>query len=691
MRAIGYTLLIIAGTWTGLRGQQPDVYDEKVTSAANIAATISNLGLIGNSFSGSFNVLGYPSCEYPALSGIEHVFEGGLWVGGLVNGQVAVSTGAVDDSRGYATGKAGFEFASKAGLRERSTLFDSPFYAPDAVSHQDFFSTFTDTATVVNTGTGNIQILNHLTPLGLSVEFSSYNWNYSFANFFVILNFRITNISDLPIDSVYLGYWIDGVVRNVNVTPPGGSAFFNKGGNGYEDSLNMCYEFDATGDIGYTDSYVATKFLGVEVNGQCVQNPDFKVHFNTWQFLNSNDPRYFFPANDLQRYGKMRNGLNYLPAWPDIQTQINSPNNRSNLLSAGPLYRIAPGDVMEVAFAIICARRVNDGLPASANTDAQRVNLYRNAGWAQTAYDGEDANGNCILDAGEDRDRNGRVTRYILPAPPEPPRMKVVAGDQQIDVYWADNAEASIDPISKQADFEGYRLYKTAVGFDVQNTQDILQQLQLVGEWDLPDNGLSYETGFERIRLADPVIFPGDTNVYTYHYTFERIANGWQHVVALTAYDGGDEVNNLESLESAQLASLRRVFAGKPANKDFANGEPFVYPNPYYARADWEGASRQEEDRKLMFANLPARCEIRVYTLAGDLVDVIEHDEAYDGSDTRWYNTYSDPANAVFSGGEHAWDLLSADTQIIARGLYLFVVTDRDTGKKMRGKFVVIK
>jgi hypothetical protein len=162
-------------------------------------------------------------------------------------------------------------------------------------------------------------------------------------------------------------------------------------------------------------------------------------------------------------------------------------------------------------------------------------------------------------------------------------------------------------------------------------------------------------------------------------------------VVAITAYDRGEEVNNLESLESAPLASLYRVFAGKPANNGFGNGDPFVYPNPYYAGAAWEGSSNFEEDRKLIFANLPARCEVRIYTLAGDLVDVFQHDEQYDGSDTRWHTTYSNPEQTVFPGGEHAWDLLSQNTQIIARGLYLFVVIDQDTNDKKRGKFVIIK
>jgi hypothetical protein len=682
------------GLWLGsVFSQGADLYDEKVTTAGNISATVSNLGLIGNSFSGSFNVQGFPSLEYPVGSGIEHVFGGGLWVGGIKNGQISVSTGALDDASGYSTGKRGFEYTAKGPLAVRSTLFDSPFYDPNAISHQDYVSTFTDTAIFINTGGGSIPIQDHLAPLDVSVEFSCLNWNFSFANFFLILNYRVENVGQSPIDSLFVGFWADGVIRNVNITPPGGSAFFNKGGNGFIDSLNMSYEFDATGDVGFTDSYFGIKYLGLEYNGNCPVSPNFDVNFNTWQFRNSADPRYFFPADEDDKYAKMSKGLNNLaPAtWADIQNQISSPNNRSNLVSAGPITRVNPGDVVEVAFAIVCARRVFDGLPASANTDAQKANLLQNAGWAQTAYLGEDANGNCILDPEEDRNRDGQITRFILPSPPDIPAMKVVPGDKIIDVYWADNSEASRDPISKEQDFEGYRLYKTAIGFDVQDVQDVLQSLSKVGEWDIPGNGLSFDTGLEGIRLEEAATFEGDTNEYWYRYTFDNISNGWQHVIALTAYDQGDQVNNLESLESAPLANLRRVFSGKPANTNFQQGDPFAYPNPYYASAEWEGSSTFEEDRKILFANLPRRCQIRIYTISGDLVDVLDHDENYQGADTRWHTTYSDPATAAFSGGEHAWDLLSADNQIIARGLYLFVVIDEDTGDKKRGKFVIIK
>jgi len=171
--------------------------------------------------------------------------------------------------------------------------------------------------------------------------------------------------------------------------------------------------------------------------------------------------------------------------------------------------------------------------------------------------------------------------------------------------------------------------------------------------------------------------------------------------------------NNLESLESSKLSNAFRVFPGTEVNEKFDpyakvltplqatfNQELqdsldayklFAYPNPYYAGASWEGGSSFEEDRKITFANLPERCVIRVFTMSGDLVKTIDHDASYNGDDIRWFSTYSNPDNTVFSGGEHSWDLLSDGSQIIARGTYLFSVEDLKSGQIWKEKFVIIK
>jgi len=694
-----YLFLTFILSLMSFQAQGQGYVDDKLTKAANIRLTISNLGLIGNAFSGKFDLEAQPSCEFPANTGIEHVFQGGLWLGCELGGtSIAVTTGAADDSRGYSTGASNFEFSAEPSstLLERSSLSDNPLYAPEAISHQDFVSDFTDKNKIAPGG--SIIMQGHNNPLGADIHMEAYNWNYSFANFFVILNFTITHNGTEDWVNFHPGYWFDGVVRNINITQPGGSAFFNKGGNGYIDSLYAAYEFDAIGDVGYTDSYVAMKFLGAEYKDS-LRHPAidtaWKVLYNTWQFR-SIDPKYFYPADDLAKYGKLKSGLNQDPCWNggsgcpiSVKDFIRQPNNRSSLVSIGNFERVKPGEKIQFTLALVCARKKGED-PAANDTDFQKEDLIRNLNWAQTTYNGEDANFNGILDAGEDRDGNGKITRFVLPSPPDAPVVKMIPEQGKITVYWTDKSERSIDPISKKEDFEGYRVFTTRTGFEITSNEGIASALTLAGEYDKV-NRIGYDAGMESIRLEEPIQFAGDPNIYSYRYIIENVQDGWQHGVAVTAFDSGDKVNNLESLESAPLVTLKRVFAGMKANPDFANGEPFVYPNPYYARAEWEGKSVLQEDRKLMFANLPANSEVSIYSAAGDLIDRFSHSGSYSGNDIRWYQTFSDPEAAVFSGGEHGWDLLSLNQQLIARGIYVFVVKDLDSGQSFQGKFVILK
>ncbi len=259
----------ILGLNFGLIGQAS--FEEKTTNASNVRLNVTNIGTFGNAFRGYRDGTGDPSGEYPAGSGIEHIFEGGIWIGGKENGgQVVVSTSAYDAPQGYAPGRGGFEFSidrsitgAARNLQVKSSLFDSRFFFPSAVSHQDYIATFSDINIVVP-GT-QIPSNDHTRPMNVEVEMQTYNWNYSFTDFMVIVNLKFTNKGNNTYQDVYTALWNNAVVRNINITAAGagGAAFYNKGGNGFMDSLSLAYCYDAAGDVGFTESYVGQKLLGV--------------------------------------------------------------------------------------------------------------------------------------------------------------------------------------------------------------------------------------------------------------------------------------------------------------------------------------------------------------------------------------------------------------------------------------------
>ena len=90
----------------------------------------------------------------------------------------------------------------------------------------------------------------------------------------------------------------------------------------------------------------------------------------------------------------------------------------------------------------------------------------------------------------------------------------------------------------------------------------------------------------------------------------------------------------------------------------------------------------------IWFRNLPQKAEIRIFSLAGDLVDIIEHDQNYNGKDIINIDSKKNPK---MSGGEHAWDMITMYDQATASGLYLFTVEDQFSGEIKEGKFLLIK
>lgn len=666
--------------------------NSKYTNVGNIGLTVTNFGTYGHGFSLWPE---QPSCEYPLGSGIEHIFDGGLYIGGFISndaegsGRVGpfVTTGAVDAASVSSRG-GGFEYTNSSGsfVVERSSLIESRYFNPDAISHQDFIMDYTDTIKVFENG----EVIENHNPLGVAIHQESYAWNFPFADFFVIMNYTIKNVSDKYLDSVYVGLWTDAVVRNTKITSPRtGGSFFNKGGDGFSDSMNIAYEYDATGDVGFTDSYVGIQFLGSTPSVFSIfDNDTTTANFVSWQFRNTDDPNFFAPQNDFDRYRKMQGyfgGTNRYNSGVNPNS-LKTSSNRSILISAGNFKSIPPGDSINVVFAIVCAKKFGSD-PASFDTYEQKANLFSNAEWALRAYYGEDRNRNGILDQSEDLDGNGKITRYILPAPPVTPIVKVIPGNQKAEIYWDNRAENSIDPISGKKDFEGYKIYRTQSGFDLSLDQDIRSSLVLLAQFDSSGNSIGFNTGFSKVRLDKPVTFPGDTNKYYYKFEIDNLLNGWQYLFSVTAFDEGDAENNLESLESSSISKLERILPGTPAS-DGVNVEVGVYPNPYYGNAIWDGSS--ERLRKIYFYNLPSNCEITIYTLAGNVVKRIRHNQNSSGSDIRWFEQFSS-GNQKMTGGEHAWDLITDNDQAIATGLYLFTVKNENNGEIKTGKFLIVK
>ncbi|MCI0513445.1 hypothetical protein L0128_09555 [candidate division KSB1 bacterium] len=610
----------------------------KTHNVGNMWLTVTNEGLIG-AYGG---IGGYPNCEFPANSDVEYLFTGSIWIGALVGKDTLVSVGA----DGWAGGQ-----EMRPGWTEADTILYHSTRIPGdtlAMSEQDFICSYMDTSLLF------ADLDAEHEPMGLEIEQRSYAWSYSYAEDFVIYDFYIKNRSALLgtpriFKSLFMGVYIDGDCGHTsiaNYAQDDITGFLRVNSTG--DTVNLAWIKDNDGDGGLTPG----------VTGVRVLFPDPKtVSYNWWDPpskwgpTNPNNPNDWapHPGTDAQKYRVMSNG----EIDPD-QMAANAPSgivttgmDTRYFLSFGP-FDLEPDSVLKLTLAYV------GGLPGPGYDEFEDIG--RNARWARDVYDNPPADG---------------IPDFKGPPPPPSPKMKVVPGDRQVTLFWDEAPEYALDTFTKFVDFQGYRIYRSRSG--------IISEMELLGEFDKLD-GYGLNIGFDAIEVVSPEveIAPnGDTTIWKYTYTDRGLTNGEFLYYAVTSFDSGYVPTGLDPLESSPAINLTRIAPSAGPQSDAEMTEVLVVPNPYRLTADYYGMGWEtgsgDTDRRIDFIQIPVKCKIRIYSLAGDLVALIDHEF---------------PAKSATKHSE-SWDLVSRNIQMIASGIYLFSV-ETESGKKYVGKFVVI-
>jgi hypothetical protein len=156
-----------------------------------------------------------------------------------------------------------------------------------------------------------------------------------------------------------------------------------------------------------------------------------------------------------------------------------------------------------------------------------------------------------------------------------------------------------------------------------------------------------------------------------YKYIDKEVKNGMYYFYSVTAFDYTDKYG--EASSNFMLTTPLSKFG---SGNDTGPNHVFVVPNPVTTESvePWRLGKNMNDPSgvKLEFRRLPD-CEstIRIYTLAGDLVETILHDG---------------------KSGTAAWDLISRNGQEVTSGIYLYSVEPHNTNyDTFVGKFVVIK
>jgi hypothetical protein len=331
---------------------------------------------------------------------------------------------------------------------------------------------------------------------------------------------------------------------------------------------------------------------------------------------------------------------------------------------------------------------------------------------------------------------NGKETQvhWLVGSAPPPPAMRLIPGDHKVTILWDNFSEVTPDVSTLEYDFEGFRIWR-ADGWDRPLGTSIVsgpsrELWQLIEERDIvngvpPDidfkkpfpHGWEYEP-LEKFPNKDAYLAYFEQNIYYYpmdkvpcppglgalecdtlealarsnlgfqgglryfKYVDTNVHNGMHYFYSVTAYDhvlsGGVPVrigNYGDPSSNFQYATP--VSDAQPA-ETYQEKEVYVVPNPATRESmePWQLVPNNDDPTgiKVEFRNLPrCRSTVRIYTIAGDLIETLFHD----GST---------------GNGSLPWDLVSRNGQDVASGLYLFSVEPED-GRFPRtiGKFVIVR
>jgi len=554
------------------------------------------------------------------------------------------------------------------GVRENtasSYTINSRFFP----SGQDIFpieeTTLTKNYNLQDPGVAGEEIVSgahHVNGLNVDVARRSLVWSYPGINDFIIHEVTITNNEFTSVDSLYFG-----MRYGIRITQRSGSRgdekygwdnteqlfyFYDHQRFRMEDEVPVSYYYGVgpeRGDIGDArDIYQqgirdheldAPGYLSVVVLDSARGNVFQNILEHTGQGLTEGAgtvDQMFIQGKDLPpRVKEVMTHQQPRLSWDAARAAGGEGGNKYErrpefLISVGPL-SLSPFSSVRIVFAEVIgemdrAKIVEGGV---ANVDlmatASRDSMLAHVRAARRLY----AN-------------NYKPAVYPPPTPTNGENSLSISTEPgQTTIEWPPISATYRDPLTGQNDFAGYRVYRSTYF--------------TIGPWTLAAD----------IKKDSAVIVNGKVRYFDRGVPF-----GVGNYYCVTSYDAAGN-------ESGKVNNTRfPVYPLRAPNEEFPKNV-FVVPNPFRQHSGLQGTG---ERYRMEFIGIPAKCTITVYTLIGDIVQEIYHD---DGS------------------GSEAWGSIKRlDYQLnkwmlgVAPGIYLFRVQSLvagHEGESSIGKLAIVK
>jgi hypothetical protein len=357
----------------------------------------------------------------------------------------------------------------------------------------------------------------------------------------------------------------------------------------------------------------------------------------------------------------------------DDVSLITTKQDLAWIMATGP-FSMAPGDTVKYAFAV-----------AVGDDDAD---YYYQVWEAKKLFD----------------------ALYNGPTAPPAPRLTVIPGDGRVTLYWDDTPETAIDPATGEADFEGYKIYRSEDGGVTWGTKITDAQGRTYGyvpiaQFDLdnnikgadPKNSLAWlgtDSGLRHSWVDSSV-----TSGITYSYTIVSYDRGTPTLYSLESTRGdGPQVSNFVTATPLPAATGRVPARLQAINKTSGTGkgtvqievmdERVLKTTPYTIIMEGTPAStfsviRGDGSNAAVYASKPVNTmdlavadgfRVSVFTQdrIGGITNVTdENGNTVSGSanlsaDSSWYVTYTENAQADTQARSYDYEIRFSTTLTVA-------------------------
>ncbi len=246
---------------------------------------------------------------------------------------------------------------------------------------------------------------------------------------------------------------------------------------------------------------------------------------------------YFTPANefsmadDEELWQRMAPGFFKVPA--SIVNNKPERGEDGDFIYGSGYFPLRAGETQRFSLALVYGE--------GGGPQVDTVDLLRNRETVQKIYDSD----------------------YRFPPAPLKPTLKAVAGDGQVTLYWDRRAESSFDPVLKEYDFEGYKIYKATD----QNFNDVFSITDASGtpiyykplaQFDLKNERKGYfraqQDLYQQSRGAS--FYLGEDTGLQHSFVDRDVENGKRYFYAVVAYDRGNEGSDIFPKENDKRIDL---------------------------------------------------------------------------------------------------------------------------------------